>query len=240
MGERVDIEPRESGVVALTLHGANRLNIFDLEMRDELIEAVAAVRDLPDARVLLLRASGPDFSAGADLTEFGGEQSVIERRRIRWDRDPWTPLWELRRPTVAALTGVAMGAGLEMALLCDIRFASPDVVLALPEPKLGMLPSAGGTQSALRALGLSRALRLCLLGDRIDADRALAGGLVHRLCEDADAEALAFAERLAAAPPGALRSIRTLAHAALELPLAEGLRLERLHAALEDPTVEPH
>lgn len=231
MADRVAIEPGADGVVRLTLQGETPLNIFDLEMRDALIAAVGAAADLPDARAVVLRARGAHFSAGADLKEFGTVAGVVERRRIRWDRDPWTPLWELGLPVVAALSGVAMGAGLEMALLCDVRYAAPDTVLALPEPRLGMLPSAGGTQSALRAIGVSRALRLCLLGDRLDAAAAERLGLVG-VADDPEAAAAALARRLAAVPPGALRSIRLVAHAALETGLESGLALERTHARL--------
>jgi enoyl-CoA hydratase/carnithine racemase len=243
MSDRVAFEPGEDGVVCLTLQGETPLNIFDLEMRDGLIATVAAAADLPDARAVVLRARGPHFSAGADLKEFGAVAGVIERRRIRWDRDPWTPLWELGLPVVAALRGVAMGAGLEMSLLCDVRYAARDTVLSLPEPRLGMLPSAGGTQSALRAVGVSRALRLCLLGDRLDATEAQRLGLV-RVVDDPEEAALALARRLAAVPPGTLRSVRLLAHAALEGGLDAGLALERTHACLaaarlEGSTVEP-
>lgn len=231
MDDRVAIEAREDGVVVLTLQGETPLNIFDLKMRDALIAAIAAAGDLPDARALVLRARGPHFSAGADLKEFGTVAGVVERRRIRWDRDPWTPLWELGLPVIAALSGVAMGAGLEMSLLCDVRFAAPDTVLSLPEPRLGMLPSAGGTQSALRAVGVSRALRLCLLGDRLDAAEAERLGLV-RVVDDPESAALALAGRLAQVPPGTLRSVRLVAHAALETGLESGLALERTHARL--------
>jgi enoyl-CoA hydratase/carnithine racemase len=238
VADRVEIEPRDDGVVCLTLRGETPLNIFDLRMRDELIAAVGAVAQLPDARAVVLRATGPHFSAGADLKEFGTVASVVERRRIRWDRDPWTPLWELGLPVVAALTGVAMGAGLEMSLLCDIRYAAPDTILSLPEPRLGMLPSAGGTQSALRAVGVSRALRLCLLGDRLEADEALRLGLLDGVVADPEAEALALARRLAAVPPGTLGSARRLAHLALEVGLEDGLRLERTHARLAAARLE--
>jgi enoyl-CoA hydratase/carnithine racemase len=215
------------GVARLTLDGGEPLNIFDLRMRDALIAGVAAVADLPDVRAVVLAAAGRHFSAGADLREFGTAGGVLAGRRIRWERDPWTPLWELERPVVAALHGVAMGAGLEMALLCDLRLAARDVVLALPEPRLGMLPSAGGTQSATRQLGVAGALRLCLVADRLDADAALDGGLVHALHDDVDAAALALAARIATRPPKALAAAKRLSRLALDVPLAEGLAAER-------------
>jgi enoyl-CoA hydratase/carnithine racemase len=218
-------EPR---IATLTLAGATPLNIFDLAMRDGLIEALEAVRDHPDVDVVVVRSAGQHFSAGADLREFGGLASTMERRRVRWDRDPWTLLWELPQPTIVALRGVAMGAGLELALLCDLRLAAPDVVLSLPEPRLGMLPSAGGTQSALRALGASRALALCLLADRLDAAQGRAEGILDELHEDVDGAALALARRIAGTPRATLRAARRLVHASLDRTLDEGLALERL------------
>jgi enoyl-CoA hydratase/carnithine racemase len=227
-GGTVELAVPEAGIGTLTLTGATPLNIFDLAMRDALIEALAAVRDHPDVAVVVLRSAGKHFSAGADLREFGALPSSMERRRVRWDRDPWTLLWELPQPTIVALSGVAMGAGLELALLCDLRLGTPDVVLSLPEPLLGMLPSAGGTQSAVRALGASRALRLCLLADRLDAAQGQAEGILDKVCEDVDVAALALARRVAGTPRPVLRAVRRLVHASLDRPLEEGLALERL------------
>ena len=146
MTDRVSLSFSDEGVASVAISNPP-LNIYDLEMRDGLIESIAAVRDNPDVRCLLLRAEGSNFSAGADLTEFGSASSIFEGRRIRWDRDPWLPLLGLSVPTIAALKGYTVGSGLEMAMLCDLRIAATDVVMGLPETKLGMLPAAGGTQS---------------------------------------------------------------------------------------------
>jgi len=207
------------------------LNIYDLRMRDELIDAFSAVRDHPDVRVLVLAAEGAHFSAGADLKEFGTAEGVLDARSIRWERDPWTPLWELPQPTVVALHGYALGAGLEMALLCDIRVAATGTTLALPETTLGMLPSAGGTQSLARVVGPGRAAPLVMLGSRIDAAEALRLGVVDSVVDDADVEAHRLAERIAAADPLAVRAARRALRVAADLPLADGLRHERLLAA---------
>lgn len=227
---RTRLEIDDRGVAVLTL-AHPPLNIYDLRMRDELIEAFSAVRDHPDARVLVLAADGDHFSAGADLKEFGTAAGVMDARAIRWERDPWTPLWELPQPTIVALHGYALGAGLEMALLCDIRVASTGTTLGLPETTLGMLPSAGGTQSLVRVVGPGRATPLVMLGSRIAADEALRLGVVDRVVDDADAEALRLAERVAAAPPGAVRAARRALRAAADLGLEDGLRRERLLAA---------
>ena len=213
----------EDDVAVITLDHPP-LNIYDLEMRDALVEALGAVADHPDARALLLRAEGRNFSAGADLSEFGTAPTIIEARRIRGDRDPWVPLWELPQPTVVALKGHALGAGLEMALLCDFRLADVGTRPSLPETGLGMLPSAGGTQSLLRTLGPARARPLVLTG--VTFDPALVARIVDD-AEDVDIAAAAVARRLAALPVAAARAAKRAARAALDLPLGEGLHTEK-------------
>lgn len=229
--EPVGLEIGDDGVAVVSLRRPERLNIYNLAMRDALIEAFAAVADHPDARALVLRADGPHFSAGADLSEFGTAPSILAARRIRWTRDPWVPLWELPQPTVVALHGYALGAGMEMALLCDVRLAALDTKLGLPETRLGMLPSAGGTQSLARTLGPAAALPIVLTGETIDADDAARRGVVHRVCADVDAEARDAAARIASLPPAAVRAARQALLAAADLPLPLGLGAERRLAA---------
>jgi enoyl-CoA hydratase/carnithine racemase len=220
------------GPVAVVTLDAPPLNIYDLRVRDGLIEALTAVRDTPGAGALVLRTAGRHFSAGADLSEFGSADSILEGRRIRWDRDPWSVLWDLPVPTIAALRGVALGSGLEMALLCDVRLAAPDVRVGLPEVKLGMLPAAGGTQTLTWALGPSAALPLVALGTECDASEAEGRGLVSAVVDDVEGTALALAHRLAGLDPELVLAARRALHAAVDLPLADGLALERRLAAL--------
>jgi len=198
-----------SGAVArVVLDRPAALNIYNLEMRDELIEAFGAVRELPDVRAMVLAAEGRHFSAGADLGEFGSAASIFEARRIRWRRDPWSGLLNSDKPSVAALHGYALGAGFEMALMCDFRLAGPDTVLGLPETKLGMLPSAGGSQTLTRAVGPAQAAWLVLTADNISATEALAAGLVHRVVDDVDAEAMELARGLASVDPAVMTAAR--------------------------------
>lgn len=212
------------------------LNIFNLAMRDGLIEALQAVNDIDDVRAMVLRADGRHFSAGADLSEFGTADSITEARRIRWDRDPWGLLWDLRVPTVVALHGTAVGSGMEMAMLCDLRLAAPDTVLGLPETKLGMLPAAGGTQSLTRAVGPHQALPVVALGTTVGAGEALERGIVNELADDVEAAARARAEELAQLDADLLRAARRLLRAAGDLPLDAGLAYERrLARALRRP-----
>jgi enoyl-CoA hydratase/carnithine racemase len=237
VADEVLLDLRADGVAVVTLHRPDKLNIYNLAMRDGLIEAFSAVRDVPEVGALLLRADGPHFSAGADLAEFGTAPSVLEARRIRWDRDPWGLLWDLPCPTVAALHGIALGSGLEMALLCDFRLAAPGTRLGLPETKLGMLPAAGGTQSLTRAVGPAAALPLVATGRTLDAVEAADLGLVHRVVEDVETEAAAVASRLADLAPAVASAARRALHAAGDLPLPSGLTLEKqLAGALPLPS----
>jgi enoyl-CoA hydratase/3-hydroxypropionyl-coenzyme A dehydratase len=223
------------GPVAVISLSSPPLNLFNVAMRDELIGALQAVNDIGDVRAMVLRAGGKHFSAGADLSEFGSAESILEARRIRWDRDPWGLLWDLRVPTVAALHGTALGSGLEMALLCDLRLAAPDSMLGLPETKLGMLPAAGGTQSLTRAIGPHAAVPIVTLATPLDAHEAAARGLVHEVVGDVEGAARARAEQLAALDPAVVRAARRALRAAGDLPLDAGLAYEKHLARLFGP-----
>jgi enoyl-CoA hydratase/carnithine racemase len=224
--DRVLLEVDDVGIATVTLQHPP-LNIYDLEMRDALIEAVIAIRDMPMVRALLLRAEGRHFSAGADLSEFGSASSIHEARRIRWDRDPWIPLLNLSVPSVAALHGYTVGSGMEMAMLCDIRVASPDLQIGLPETKLGMLPAAGGTQSLTRAIGPHAASPIVFTARNLDAQEALRRGIVWSVADDVEAEARRVVERLATIDPQVARAARRCLQSAGDLPLEAGLAVER-------------
>ena len=224
----VELVVRDNGVGVVRLNRPD-LNIYNLEMRDDLIEVFRAVRDLPEVRAVVLAANGKHFSAGADLSEFGTAESVFEARRIRWWRDPWLPLLDSPKPSVAALHGHALGAGLEMALMCDFRLAAPDTNVGLPETRLGMLPSAGGSQTLARLVGAGRALPAVLEGRSYSAADALRMGLVDEVVEDGDVDtaAEALAARLARLEPALAGAAKRALRAAGDLPLGAGLNLER-------------
>ena len=175
----VDYSKPTTGVARITLDRVEALNAINLEMRDLLWEFVrAAVLD-PDVRALVFSGAGPRaFSAGADISEFGTAGSLDAAREARRQRDLWGLLEDLPLPTVAALHGFCFGAGIELPLYCDLRLAAPDTRIALPEVTLGYIPSAGGTQLAMRVGAAGR-------GGGADsgrrADRRGAGaGLGHR------------------------------------------------------------
>jgi len=225
----------DGGIARLTLNRPDKLNAVNLRMRDELWTALEAFRDDPDARVLVLRGAGDSFCAGADVSEFGTAPSYVTARRARHERDLWGLLLHLPKPVIAALHGYALGAGLEMSLLCDLRVAADDALLGLPEVGLGYIPSAGGTQTLPRHISPGIALELILTGDPIDAVGAYRLRLVQRVVPRAelDAAADAYARTLAEAPPRALSHAKEAIVRGLDLSLREGLALEsRLAGAL--------
>jgi enoyl-CoA hydratase/carnithine racemase len=224
---RVSLEVDDVGIATVELAGSTPLNLYDLAMRDQLIEALRALTEIDEVRAVVIRARGPHFSAGADLAEFGSAESLFVARRIRWRRDPWGLLLGLPQPTVVALHGWALGAGLELALCCDRRICGPGTRLALPETKLGMLPSAGGSQTLPRWVGVRRTLPIVLGAEPIGAEEALELGIVDRVAEDPDTAAHAEARHLASLDPAVLRAAVRLLRGAADLPLARALDVER-------------
>lgn len=235
--ETVIYEKDDRGIARLTLNRPEVLNALNLQMRDELWEVFHAFRDDPDARVLLVRGAGRAFSSGADISEFGTAPTYVEARRGRRERDLWGFLLHLPKPLIAAIHGYALGAGLEMSLLCDLRIASEDARLGLPEVGLGYIPSAGGTQTLPRTIPPGVALHMILSGDPVDAAEAYRLRLVHRVVsrEELDGAAEAWARALASRPPAALSYAKEAVLRGLDLSLREGLALEaRLAGALLD------
>ena len=133
-------------------------------------------------RVAVFKGAGDKaFCAGADLKEFLTAPSVVKARTIRAVRDLWRLFLSMPQPLIAALHGYVLGSGIEIALFCDLRIASEDVIFGLPEVGLGILPGAGGTQTLPRILGMAGALDMLLTGRRLNGQEALQMGLVNRI-----------------------------------------------------------
>ncbi len=220
---------KEGGIARLTLNRPEVLNAQNLQMRDELWDLFQAFRDDPDARVLILRGEGSAFSAGADISDFGTAPSYVESRRARHERDLWDLLLHMPKPTIAAVHGYALGAGCEMALLCDLRVAADDARFGLPEVSLGYIPSAGGTQTLPRTIPPGVAMQMILTGDPIDAAEAYRLRLVHRVVprDELDSAAGAWAKTLASYEPRAVSYAKEAVIRGLDLSLADGLALEQ-------------
>ncbi|MCH8825579.1 MAG: enoyl-CoA hydratase/isomerase family protein [Chloroflexi bacterium] len=229
MAEPTVLYTKERHVANLVLNRPGVINAYNIQMRDELFESLAAAKDDSDVRVLVLSGSGErGFCAGADLTEFGTAPSLAVARRVRWERDVWGLFLSIRKPMIAAVHGFVIGSGVEMACLCDVRIASDDAVFSMPEVALGMVPAAGGTQTLPRVVGVGAALELMLINRRVTASEAKDMGLVHRVVAGGDLMDTAnlLARELASRNPAVLYAAKSAVVDGLDLHLDDGLRLE--------------
>lgn len=231
----------EGHVAWITLDRPEVLNAIDPESHDALLAAWVRVRDDENIRVAVLTGTGPKaFCAGIDLNRMGDFYNRVasEQRVETWNRDPGiggiTRNFDVSKPTIAAINGICLGLGLELALACDVRLASTNATFGLPEVHSAIIPGQGGTQRLPRAVPLSLALEMILTGNPINAQRALDVGLVSRLYppDRLTPETRAMAELIAAQPYRAVRHARQAVHEGLQVSLAEGLRLEQ---ELADP-----
>jgi enoyl-CoA hydratase len=167
------------------------------------------------------------FAAGADIKELAVQTPVsltVDNEFHRWER-----IKRIRTPLVAAVRGLALGGGCELAMACDMIVASDDATFGQPEIRLGVMPGAGGTQRLTRAIGKAKAMELILTGRTIDAREAEAHGLVTSVvpAEATVDAALDLADRIAGMPPVAVLAAKEAVNQAFELPLEAGLQLER-------------
>lgn len=216
-------------IATITLNRPGVHNAMNETMRRELTRCFEGLVVDDDVKVVVVTGAGERaFSAGADIREFveplGPVRFREQRRRVEFrqamDRCP--------QPIIAAINGFALGGGLELALACDVRIADADATLGLTEINLAIIPGGGGTQRLPRLVGRGKALELILTGARIPADEALRIGLVERVAPAGEAltAATELARTIAAKAPVALRYAKEAVVKGLELPLADGLRLE--------------
>ena len=201
------------------------INVYDVAARDELCDTLAAVIADPDVRVVVFRAIGDHFSAGADLAEFGTAPSLWAMRDTALGRDVWGLLRAVEVPMIASMHGYAVGFGFELALHCDVRIASDDCVLALPEAAIGMIPAGSEPDVAAARGHRARRCTRSSTAERIPAGRALEQGFVDDVVARHELRAFtsALADRVAARPAAAVRAAKAAVWSALDLPLAVGL-----------------
>ena len=194
----------DGGVAVLCLDGADRMNAIGSHTYRALAAAVTDAEHDGQTRAVVIHGAGRAFSAGADIEEMGAFGSAEEFRRfIHGFTDALAVLERSRLPIVAAINGLALGGGLELAMACDLRVAAADAKLGLPEARLGVLPGAGGTQRLPRLIPRGVATEMIMLGRTIDGVRAYQLGLVNQLAASGDAaltDAVALAGELAAGP----------------------------------------
>jgi len=221
----------EAGVATVTVTNPP-VNALGDSVLEALFTAASRLRGDAGVRAVVLTGAGErTFIAGADLGAFVHALGDADEMRAHVQLTARTfGAWAaIPAPVIAAIGGHAMGGGLELALLCDVLVADPRAKLGLPEVTLGLMPGAGGTQLLPRRVGVARATRMILLGEALDADAALAAGLIDAIAEPgaALADALAIAARLVALPGRAVRSAKAALRAAARQPLEQGLARER-------------
>jgi enoyl-CoA hydratase/carnithine racemase len=221
------LRPERDGQVAtLWIDRQAKMNAMTVAMRNEFPEIFRQLDADESVRVVVIRgAGGKAFSAGGDVAEF---LSLAPADLEHWgDTLSWPE--RCRKPVIAAIDGYAMGAGLELALACDMRVATVRSEFAFPEIRLGMIPGSGGTQRALRLIGMTRAKLFMMSGQRISAEKAEAWGLISQAVphEKIDEAVGAITSQLVAHSPLALRTLKMVLNRGSEAPLETALELER-------------
>ena len=215
--------------VLITLSRPDAMNAIDAETHAALIEAWTRFRDDGSAWVAILTGAGEKaFSAGADLKTLIPARTGGPGRHNDLGLGGITRGLEIWKPMIAAINGHCLAGGLELALACDLRLASPNATFGLTEVRWAIMPGAGGTQRLPRAVPLARAMEMILMAQTIDADEAFRIGLVNKVVPlpQLIPTAMEWAQTLCERGPLAVRAAKEAVIRGLSLPLADGLRLE--------------
>ena len=221
----------DNGVASITLNRPEKLNSFDSAMHDELYTALGGAADDERIRCIVLRGEGRGFSAGADLAqvvrEADGDPDLGEYLRTTYSRLV-KRMTGIEKPIVAALHGPVYGAGVGIALACDLRVAAQSAKFSVAFIKIGLMPDAGVTFLLPRVVGLGRAMEMSMLGDAVEAEEAYRIGLVNKVVADESLleEARNMAEHLATMPTGALGRIKGALYSSFETDLETALETE--------------
>jgi enoyl-CoA hydratase/carnithine racemase len=217
---------REGAVGLLTLNRPDKRNALDLAMRAAIAQAVRALEADADVKVLVITGGDAVFAAGADLNLLvdKGAQQVAEIDLGQY----WAPVANARKPVIAAVAGFALGAGCELALMCDFIVADASARLGQPELAVGIMPGAGGTQRLVRTVGKQVASLMLMSGEPLNGERAYQLGLVAELAPEGQVlvRALELARKVSRMPPKALDATRRVLRQGADLPLDAALALE--------------
>ena len=217
---------RDGAVAVLRLNRPDKRNALDLTMRRAIADAMVALERDAAVRAVVITGGATVFAAGADLNLLvdKGAQDVADLDLPQY----WAPVANFTRPVIAAVAGFALGAGCELAMMCDLIVAEPGARFGQPELAVGIMPGAGGTQRLLRAVGKPVAALMLYGGEAIGAERAHQLGLVAELAPDGQAlaRALELARRAARMPPKALEATKRVLRLGADLPIEAALALE--------------
>jgi 2-(1,2-epoxy-1,2-dihydrophenyl)acetyl-CoA isomerase len=232
--EDIILEKRQNGVALLTLNRPQRLNAVRWHSWDEIEDAIQSLTSDDQVRVLVITGSGRGFCSGTDLVESRPLPDLPAVGRGERHRAPYASTAKLIAcpiPTIAAVNGVAAGAGLSLCLACDIRIASETARFSAIWSQRGLLADFGATYLLPRLVGMSKGLELMYTGDIIDAEEASRIGLVSRVvaADDLMPTSMALAERLAQGAPIAMEGVKRLAYRQWSAELEEHVRLEEFY-----------
>ncbi len=217
----------DNNIAIIEINRPKALNALNNELLLELVTVFELIAISADVKALIITGNGRAFIAGADISELQTiEDSFAGRDAAMTGQNIFNALAALPIPTIAAINGFALGGGLELALACDLRVASHEARLGLPEVSLGLIPGYGGTQRLPRLIGQGRALDLILTGRHVKAEEALQLGLVNRVSEDAVATAKELAQSIIKNSPIALGLAKESVVRGLDTSLSQGLEIE--------------
>ncbi|MFF0829309.1 enoyl-CoA hydratase-related protein [Brevibacillus sp. NPDC003359] len=241
MEESVRFE-REGHIGLITLNRPEELNALNYDTLERLGNLIEQVRlDAKEIRVVIVKAEGRAFSAGADLKERRTLSEQQVRRNVRKIRDVFTALERLQQPTIAMINGFAFGGGFELALACDFRYAVADAKMGLTEVSLGIIPGAGGTQRLSRLIGPSKAKELILTARRIQAQEAHQIGFVNAVAKDTEELrelAMGLANEILANAPLAVYQAKSAIDRGSSVDLQTGLDIETMCYEVIIPTTD--
>lgn len=227
---------KEKDIATIALARPHAINAINIQMRDDLYEALTAVKEDPEIRALIFYGEGTKgFCSGADINDFGKAPNQTIARQVKRQRDVWRLLVNLEKPTISAIHGICFGAGLELASFCDIRIATANSSFAMPEVNLGLMPAAGGTQMLPRMIGTSQALDLLLTGSKITGEIAFSYGLVSKVVEKNDLVDTAerILQNILINPDNLIQAYNRAVAEGIDLSLFGGLALEKRLSSFE-------
>lgn len=226
----------EDGVATVTLNRPERKNAFNETMLRECYLALEETASSSATRVIVLTGAGSTFCSGGDVAGMGEEISPVDRKSLLWDRMQAIPrlVERIEQPVIGMINGDAVGGGMDVALMCDIRVASENARFSEAYVRLGLVPGDGGAYYLPRLTGIAKALELLLTGDFISASEAARIGVVNRVVPPEQLSEVVYqlARRIASHPPLAVRLTKRLAYQSLRSDLAGALDAASSHVVL--------
>lgn len=220
-------ESYEKHIALIELNRPKELNALNLQLMGELRDALKALDDNDDVRVIIITGNERAFAAGADIKQMANKTAIDMLKIDQFST--WDQIRKTKKPLIAAVSGFALGGGCELAMTCDMIIASETAKFGQPEIKIGVMPGAGGTQRLTKAIGKAKAMELVLTGRFISGEEAVSYGLVNKVVpvEMYMQEATTLAKEIAQMSPIAAQLAKESVNRSFETHLDEGLTFER-------------